>query len=138
MSTKSAEYQFWDTSALVALILQERHTPLSLKAKEAGRRFLAWEWLKIEALAALTRRKCEPAEFKSLRILLEQFEFIGLESTDYPALGKVIQKHKLRAADAGHLFCLRQAKKLRSSICFVCFDEELTLAAEAEGIHVFS
>jgi predicted nucleic acid-binding protein len=138
LSIRSAEYQFWDTSALVALILQERHTALSLQAKEEGRRFLAWDWLKIEALAALARRKCGAVEFKSLRTLLEQFEFIGLEPSDYPALGKVIQKHKLRSADAGHLFCLRQAKKLRPSICFVCFDEELTKAAEAEGIHVFS
>ena len=95
-------------------------------------------FIKSAALAVLTRRKCEPAEFKSLRTLLEQFEFIDLEPNDYPALGKVIQKHKLRSADAGHLFCLKQAKKLRSSICFACFDEELTKAAEAEGIHVFS
>ena len=137
-SPRSADYQFWDTSALVAVILQERHTPLSLKAREEGRRFLAWEWMQMEAYSALTRRKCGAWEFKSLKSLLEQFEFISLDSEDYPALGKIVHKHRLRSADAGHLYCLKQAKKLHASICFVCFDEELVKAAETEGIRVFS
>jgi predicted nucleic acid-binding protein len=137
LRSRSTEFQFWDTSALVPIILEEGHTPFSLRAKEQGKRFLAWEWLQIEAYTALARRKCGTAEFKSLYSLLGQFEFLSLDSAEYPALMKTIRKYGLRSADAGHFYCLKQAKKLHPLLCFVCCDEELVKAARTENIHVF-
>lgn len=137
MSSKRGGVQFWDTSALVALVFQEPQTSTALKAGQAAKRYLAWEWIQVEAHAALYRRGARPEQLKSLRILLDNFQYIATDSEDYPALVKIMEKHRFRAADAGHLFCLRQAQKLIPDVTFVCFDEELVHAAEREGVAVF-
>lgn len=128
--------QFWDTSALISLVLQEIHSPTAIKARDAGKRWMAWKWIEIEVYAALTRRKAKPLDFKSVQSLLEQFEFVSLGAGDFPFIKKLCDRHRLRSADAGHLFCLLRAKKLIPEISFVCFDDELSAAAAAEDIKV--
>lgn len=138
MSFRGPAVQFWDTSALIGIILRESHTPKAIRARDEGKRWLAWAWIQIEAHAALVRNGGKPADFKSMQILLDQFEFLSFESEEFPLLKKVLDRHRLRSADAGHLFCLIKARKLIPDLTFVCFDNELTKAAEAEGIRVFS
>ncbi len=133
-----AEFQFWDTSAVVALLVQERHTSLSLKAIDEGRRFWAWNWMQMESLSALVRRGISPENIKRLKALWPRFEYISLDVPDYRALEKVLHKHRLRSADAGHFYCLKQVKRLHPKITFVCFDDELNKAAQADGIRIFS
>lgn len=94
--------------------------------------------MQIESLSALVRRRLGPDEFQTLKGILSLFDYIAIEPKDYPGLSKIIQKHRLRSADGGHLFCLNQAKKLYPRITFVCCDDELSKASEAEGIPVFS
>jgi predicted nucleic acid-binding protein len=119
------------------LVLDEVHSAKSLKAMEAGKRFLAWDWIQVEAHAALFRRKAAPEEHKSMQTILGQFELLSFDSQEYPAIQKILRKHKLRAADAGHLHCLLNAKRLAPEVSFVCFDHELTKAAELEGMQLF-
>lgn len=138
MKSPSVETQFWDTSAVISLLAQERHTPQSLKAISEGKRFIAWSWMQIESYSAVVGRGIGAENTKRLKNLWNRFEFLTLDVPDYPTLEKLLQKHKLRSADIGHLFCLKQAKKLYPEITFVCFDDELTKAAELEGIRVFS
>lgn len=109
-----------------------------MKARQEGLHFLAWNWMRIESYSALVRRRLGHDEFQMLRSILGLFDYVGIEAKEYPALTKSVQKHRLRSADIGHLFCLKQAKKLHPEITFVCFDDELTKAAEREGIRVFS
>lgn len=123
---------------MVALIALEKHSTISLKARAEGTRFLAWNWMRIEAYSALTRRRLGQGDFRLLRSILDLFEYIAIDPLDFPALEKTIQKHRLRSADGGHLFCLKQAKKLDSKITFVCFDDELARASASEGIPVYS
>lgn len=130
--------QFWDTSALVSLLLQESASKTAHKAMGEGGLFLAWEWIQMEAYSALTRRGASPAEFKELASVLGLFQFLSLDVRDYPEIQAVLKKHKLRTADGGHLFCLKKAKRFRPDVRFVCFDEELLEAAGAEKIKVFS
>jgi hypothetical protein len=137
LSPRGALIQYWDTSALISIVFQERHTSAALQARDEGRRWLAWTWIQIEAHSALARRGGRPADFKSLHAILEQFEFISFGTEEYPALRKLLDRHRLRSADAGHLFCLIKAKKLVPELQFVCFDDELTKAAKTEGIKVF-
>jgi predicted nucleic acid-binding protein len=134
LSSKHSENQFWDTSALVSLILEERHSVEAVKAQSAAKRYFAWEWIQVESHAALIRRGARPEQFKALRTILDHFRYVGLGSDDQPAVIKVLEKHKLRAADAGHLFCLKQLKRVIPDIAFVCFDQELSTAADKEGI----
>jgi predicted nucleic acid-binding protein len=133
--------QFWDTSAIVSLIYKEPHTTEALRAHANAFRSFAWGWLEIEAQAALLRRGATAADLKTLQNLLSFFDFIDIDPdpklNHYPSIRKILEVHRLRAADAGHLFCLLQAKKIQPDIIFVCFDEELIRAAQKEGVRVF-
>lgn len=132
MTTGTHSAQFWDTSALVSLLFKERHTASASRAMEAGGLYLAWEWIQVEAYSALSRRGATPADFRFLASLLTLFQFLSLDGGDYPDIQAILHKHKLRSADAGHLFCLRKAKKFKPDLLFVCFDEELARAAGTE------
>lgn len=130
--------QFWDTSALVSLLFKERHSDSAGKAMEAGGLYMAWEWIQLEAYSALSRRGASPSEFKSLASLLSLFQFLSVDAGDYPDIQAILQKHRLRTADAGHLHCLKKARKVRPDLTFICFDEELVRAAGAEKIKLYS
>jgi hypothetical protein len=121
------------------LILEEVHTPIALKAHATGERYLAWGWIRIEIHSALGRQEGTPKDFAYLQTLLNNFEFLHLSpnSNDHPSLLKLLKEHRLRSADAGHLFCLKQAKKIFPDLEFICFDKELIRAAEKEGIRIF-
>jgi hypothetical protein len=43
LTTGQGPSQFWDTSALIGLILKESRTADSLKARDEGKQLLAWE-----------------------------------------------------------------------------------------------
>lgn len=137
MSAKSPTVQFWDTSALISILFKEKQTSTALKARDEGKRWLAWDWIRIEAYSALVRRGGKAQDLKYLQSILDQFEFLSIDPEEYPSLRKILDRHKLRSADAGHLHCLLKAEKLLSDLSFVCFDEELTKAARAEGVPVF-
>lgn len=128
--------QFWDTSALVALVFVEPHTPAASQAWAAAELRFAWDWLRVEAAAAVRRRDAAAPNTKALRSLLAGFQHVALDAGDYSAIERLIDKHGLRAADAGHLLALLQARRLRSELSFVCFDRELARAARAEGVRV--
>lgn len=137
MSGRHAGAQFWDTSALVSLLFQERHTAAALKARDNGKRWIAWDWLQVEVQAAVHRRHGDQEQLRSMKLILDQFQFYSVFPDDHQIICRLLEKHRLRAADAGHLFCLKQAKKMNPDIQFVCFDIALTKAAEVEGIAVF-
>lgn len=132
------DLQFWDTSAIVALFAREGRSPDAVRIAEAGNRFWAWDWMQMESLSALLRRKMGADHIRRLRELWRRFEYVTVGTEHFPALEKVLQKHRLRSADAGHLLCLKWVHRLNPTIGFVCFDQELASAAEAEGIRVIS
>jgi predicted nucleic acid-binding protein len=129
--------QFWDTSAVIALISKDAFASAAVQAMNSAEEYWAWEWLQIEAESALRRRRSGSSEFKDLNTLLNQFQFLSLDSNDFPEIRAILDSHRLRSADAGHLFCLRKAHRLFPRIQFVCFDQELNQAARKEGIAVF-
>lgn len=129
--------QFWDTSALIPLLIEEKHSAKARTAMESGGLYLAWEWVRLETYSALIRRGATAPTFKSLSELLGLFQFMRVDAGDFPDLQGIFQKHRLRTADAGHLFCLKKARKFRPDVVFICFDEGLTNAAGKESIDVF-
>jgi len=130
--------QYWDSSAIVSLILGDRQATIALRAKERGTHFQAWDWSRIEVHGAFHRRQVSSEYFSALDAFLSSFQYFSLGAEDHPHLLKLLEKHRLRSADTGHLFCLLQTQKLFADIEFVCFDQELVTAAKKEGIRVFS
>jgi predicted nucleic acid-binding protein len=132
------ELQFWDTSAVVALFVQEGRSADATRIADAGNRFWAWDWMQMESMAALLRCRIETSRFRRLRELWGRFEYVSLGAEHFPALEKILRKHRLRSADAAHLLCLKWVHRLNPGIGFVCFDRELADAAASEGIRILT
>ena len=47
---------YWDTSALLPLLLQEPHTPAAVEAAALVTLNYGWDWMQVETEAALRRR----------------------------------------------------------------------------------
>lgn len=135
---KAPAAQFWDSSALVSLVIKEKNSPAAKKALDSGTLMFAWDWIRLETHAALTRRGAAAPEFRSLTDLLALFQTLSIRTADFPDIQTLLSKHRLRTADGGHLYCLLKAKKLTANLTFVCFDDELVQAAVREGVKVFA
>lgn len=70
---------FWDTSAIVALLLQEPHTSAAQAAWAKSSRPWAWRWAVIETEAALSRRSAPPEAWTQWAALLESLHLLDLE-----------------------------------------------------------
>lgn len=129
---------YWDTSALLPLLLQEPHTTAAVEAAALVTLNYGWDWMQVETEAALCRRSAPQSAVESLRIQLQSFHWLSVTPADHKMICTLNFRHNLRAADAGHLFCLRRAAHVFPEIQFVCFDKELSDAARTEGIRVWS
>ena len=124
---------FWDTSAILALIFDEAHSARARQASSMATRSLAWNWLKAEAWSGLVRRKSERIDIEKLNSLLSAIEYLNLETSHMDELCFCNRNWRLRAADAGHLFCFQQASFVLPDLQLVCFDEEMACVARKEG-----
>jgi uncharacterized protein len=137
--------RFWDTSALIPLIIDEPWTPNARTWLEADPELVLWWGASIECLSALARSLREsritPADHDAGRKAVEAFrdgafEILAGEAVRARA-GRLLGRHPLRAADALHLaaaltWCLERP----SGSEFVCLDQRLRQAARAEGFDV--
>lgn len=128
---------FWDTSAIVPLIFQEPHTASALRARAATHQAFAWNWMRVEAEAALLRRKVRPAEWKNLEKLFSVFIWLDLDSGDLSSLCRFNKPLGLRAMDSGHLFVFSKAHSADEALSLVTFDQEMRGAAEKRGFPVW-
>lgn len=128
---------FWDTSAILPLVHKEAHTPSAKAAAGQPGPKLAWEWLRVEARLAVARRGDEPDRVGRLLAWYEEADWqaFGQESLEEVMVLGV--RHRLRAADAGHLYALLQSHLVFPDIVFVCFDGDLAAAAKREGVKLW-
>ena len=127
---------FWDTSAFVSLVFIEPQSERASRAMAEGKTHHAWDWMAVEANAALMRRGATPAHHALLKVHLSRMHWHTLPPE---ALDQIIHKNrdwKLRAADAGHLFCLQLLHLVDRRFQLVSFDEEMCRAAKSDGLAV--
>ncbi len=129
---------FWDTSAIVLLIFQEPHTDSALRARAATSQAFAWNWMRVEAEAALARRKAKPGDWKNLERLFSVFIWLDLDSGDLSSLCRFNKPLGLRALDSGHLFVFSKAHSADETLRLVTFDGEMRGAAEKRGLPVWT
>ncbi len=125
---------FFDTSAIVPLILKEPHSRAAGSLwKETSRR-IAWQWLRMEVEAALVRRTAPPGAWRQWRVIEAAIDWVEPQAGWLEHLRSFNRGVGLRAADAGHLYlmehCLRGVPDLR----LVTFDNEMRDAASRRGI----
>ena len=137
--------RFWDTSALIPLIIDEPLSPVARTLLETDTELVLWWGASVECLSALARSLREGritrVDDDAGRTVVEAlrdgaFEIQAGEEVRARA-GRLLGRHPLRAADALHLaaaltWCLERP----SGAGFVCLDHRLRQAAEREGFLV--
>ena len=137
--------RFWDTSALIPLVVAERGTALAERLLRDDPAVVVWTLTRVELLSALARRRREePAAARRLlgakREILAAWprwsEVTALEVVRRHA-GRVVDTHAIRAADALQIgAALVAAADDPAALEFVTFDQPQAAAAEREGFRV--
>lgn len=76
--------------------------------------------------------------FKLMEGYFLRFQWVSVVSADHAAVRRLNDRHRLRAADAGHLYCLSWIARVLPDIRLVGFDDEVVAAARTEGLNVWS
>ena len=138
---------FWDTSALVALGVEEPHRQLALHVLEADDRMAVWWGAEVEYVAALSRRERDGSlttnEVSQHLVRLRALSQVWYEVQPGRRIKSLAQRllrvHPLRAADSLQLAAaLAVAEEAPSSIGFVCFEARLNQAASREGFTILA
>ena len=137
--------KFWDSSAMVPLIVDEEETDYCLKTLSDDQEMLIWCLSKVEVISALCRLVREKSlsedEFqkakKRLNDLIERaYEVKVIQKVRDRAL-RLLEVHPLRAADACQLAsALVATQEEPDRLAVVCFDQRLMRAAIKEGFVV--
>ena len=128
---------FWDTSAVLALVYVEPRTGDAVLARSQSSSQYAWRWMAVEAQAGLARRGARPAEWETLRAILDAFSYMDLTPKQTESAGTANREWRLRASDAGHLYSFQQASLVFPDIQLICFDEEIVAAARGLKLSVW-
>lgn len=137
--------RFWDSSAIVPLLVAEELTPSVQKLCREDPEILVWWGTEVECVSAVARlvrggQMEERAAAESLR----RMQAIGagwhqVEPTELvrEAAKRYLRVHDLRAADAMQLAAALIASENRPpTLPFVCLDDRLAIAAGREGFPV--
>lgn len=127
---------FWDSSAVVPLLLQEAQSQTAVQAWRDTDVHIAWDWLRVEVEAALIRRKADSATWSQWRLLQKGFTFLRLEGGDISSLLALNRGCGLRAVDAGHLFVFDRLCVELAELSLLTFDQELSGTARQIGLPV--
>jgi uncharacterized protein len=136
--------RYWDTSALVPLVVAEAETPSMRALLEEDHEIVTWALTSVEFASAIERRARQgelgPVARRQAHTRLRQLaelwdEITSVEVVRRRALG-VLARHELRAADAVQLgAALAIADEIGGPVPFVCLDARLADAADREGLH---
>ncbi|HET9488568.1 MAG TPA: type II toxin-antitoxin system VapC family toxin [Methylomirabilota bacterium] len=137
--------RFWDTSALVPLVVVERQTPRVRRWMAEDDDVVVWTLARVELLSALARRRREagaaPAALVAARrAILEVWErWSEVSALDLVRrqAERIVESHPLRAADALQIgAALVAAGDDPESLTFVTLDANQAEAAGREGLLV--
>ena len=134
---------FWDSSALLVLLVDQPGTKEVRRLPAAGR--VVWWGTRIECLSAVQRLRREGRLTEKETLLLEEdlgrllsqtIEIQPREAVRVRA-ERLLRIHPLRAADAFQLAsAMAFFEDKPAGERFVCLDQRLSLAARAEGFTV--
>ena len=137
--------KFWDTSAIVPLCLRESQTPLVRSVAEEDGAIVVWWMTPVECYSAfarlrrndiLTRAHEDQARQAVARLAADWLE-VQPSHQVREAAARALLLHPLRAADAVQLSAaLLWTNGQTARRHFVCLDDRLREAAQAEGFRV--
>ncbi len=125
---------FFDTSAIVPLIFREPHSAKATKAWEESEFRLGWHWLRVEAEAALVRRKGGADAWNLWRTIEASLHWTEPDGDWLGHLKAFNRGVGLRAADAGHLYVMESCARALPDLVLITFDLEMAQAAVNRGL----
>ncbi len=138
---------FWDSSAVVPLLVEETRTPHSLELLGQTKKIVVWCFTSVECLSALYRRErtkqLSEVVLKGCFKNLKKLDRLWMEVTHTTQVKKKAERllgaHVLQASDSLQLAAaLVACDDHPSRLNFVTFDEQLARAAIKEGFNVLS
>ena len=139
--------RFWDSSAIVPLLVREPPTSRLLRLWEREDALLVWWGTRVECASALARLDhsgglavAAAAEaFARLDAVAGAWSEVEPSETLRQTAQRLLRAHDLRAADALQLAAAWVASENRpASLELVCLDDRLALAARREGFPLVS
>ena len=137
--------KFWDSSAIVPLLLSESATRRMKSIRDADNDIIVWWGARVECAAAVARRErgrellstdAQHASARLVDLAASWSEVLPSSSLRDDAL-RLCRMHGLRAGDALQLAAaLAFANHQPGSLDFVCLDQRLAEAAAREGFAV--
>ncbi len=136
--------RFWDSSALLPLIVEEPTTPEVRSLAGSDREQSVWCLTEVEVASALARRSRETLDPNEAEAAGSELGFLSARWSTIEAIEQVrsralrlVRTHPLRAADALQLAAALVACDERpETLPFVCLDDRLRDAARREGFPV--
>ena len=136
---------FWDSSALVPLILDEPATEATHRLLESDASMIVWWATPVECLSAIARREKEAtlqttqAETarRSLATLAVSWNEVLASERVREHAGRLLLRHPLRSADALQLgAALTWARERPRAHALCTLDARLAVAARGEGFRL--
>jgi uncharacterized protein len=136
--------RFWDSSALLALVVAEPRTVAVRAAFDDDRDQTVWCLTEVEIASALARRGREDLETTEaeqargeVRFLSERWRTVHSIDQVRPRAVRLVNTHPLRAGDAVQLAAaLVACGENPDMLPFVCLDDRLREAARREGFPI--
>lgn len=137
--------RFWDSSALVPLLVEEETTPLVLDLYRDDTVILTWWGTDVECASAIARLERQgdlaateaSSAFTRLEAMSNAWNRIEPGTVLRETAKRMLRVHDLRAGDALQLAAAVLAAEYRASALeFVCLDNRLAIAAQREGFPI--
>lgn len=137
--------RFWDSSALVPLLVAESGSVSVMQAYEGDPELVVWWVTEVECVSALARLEREGSLLgASMAAALQRLDALAMAWHEVQPIGRLrqtavrlLRMHPLRSADALQLAAaLMTAEDHPATLPFVTLDDRLALAAEREGFTV--
>jgi len=137
--------RFWDTSALVPLLLAERETARAERWLREDAGVVVWTMTRVELLSVLARRgRQEPGAARRLQAARRELLATWERWSEVTAVEvvrrhaeRLVESHPLTGADALQIgAALTAAEDDPAGLDFVTLDRQQALAAEREGFRV--
>jgi predicted nucleic acid-binding protein len=137
--------RFWDTSAIVPLLVDESSTPAAVAEVKRDREIVVWWATLVECVSAVARMEREarldgPATAQAIErldVLTLAWQEVQPVDRIRQTANRLLRVHGLRAADALQLAAaIAAAEDQPSSLGVVTLDDRFAQAAEREGFKV--
>lgn len=139
--------KFWDSSALVPLILEESSSDKMVEIHNKDPNIMVWWSAEIESISALARMEREnlidSVLFIESKNILNSLKEKWYEVQPIPKIKslaiRLLRVHSLKTADSLQLAAaLTACEQNPQSLPFVCLDNRLNIAAQKEGFSLYS